>query len=602
MLANWISETTATTGTGPISLGGASSADLLAFNTQYLTGSLVRYDVKDGNNRETGIGTLTSGTPWTLARTTIKETLVAGVFTKNPSVGITLSGSAVVSIDATAQDINSKILRFVSPQSKIPIAPAASTGTTLVQRIRWPFYIGSGDVESLILSFNGWYFNYAGQNALGNSYNVLKAAIEIEGDTYSVPLTFGGVRNKVINSGDTDIQTDPINARAFSRASIPRNTKCWIRADCSVNVSGQSLPGTGWSWNEPPWSTGGSLWIDPAVFNGFVVDSYGVASAGSAGGYDLGNYPNVPIVLGTFVNGDPTTLIALGDSITYGLNDTLTGFSLIGGFSRATGDDAHTGSILAGANFGVSSALASHWVGATGPQAYLKYAKYGLEQYGTNEFTGGGSSAVAQTNSSNLWAIMFAAGIEKIIRNHVPPRTLADGVTPANIDYQAGGAARQFNSWLDTLSVPNLIVYDNNSFRAGASGDLYYQWLGGSANTFDGTHPNAAGYILESNDYRAVFENILGLSKYSADSRYIRKVAAGVAGVAITLGASPYAYTAQAAGIVAVSGGTVSAITLTRNSVVVWSASTFSDLVPVCLGDIVTVTYTVAPTMYMLAD
>ncbi|KVD81920.1 hypothetical protein WS62_23475 [Burkholderia sp. ABCPW 14] len=73
----------------------------------------------------------------------------------------------------------------------------------------------------------------------------------------------------------------------------------------------------------------------------------------------------------------------------------------------------------------------------------------------------------------------------------------------------------------------------------------------------------------------------------------------GAAGAiaALTVGASPFAYTAQAAGTVVISGGTVSAVTLKRGSPAAISVGETAGVVPVSAGDIVTVTYTVAPTM-----
>lgn len=69
----------------------------------------------------------------------------------------------------------------------------------------------------------------------------------------------------------------------------------------------------------------------------------------------------------------------------------------------------------------------------------------------------------------------------------------------------------------------------------------------------------------------------------------------GGAFVALTVGASPFAYTAPSRGAVMVSGGTVSAITITRNGAVAPSGATAGSVL-VCAGDIVTITWTAAPT------
>ena len=64
---------------------------------------------------------------------------------------------------------------------------------------------------------------------------------------------------------------------------------------------------------------------------------------------------------------------------------------------------------------------------------------------------------------------------------------------------------------------------------------------------------------------------------------------------AITVGASPYSYTAQSNGHVVVTGGTVSAISLTRVSA--HATGLTAGLIPVGNKDVVTVTYSVLPTM-----
>jgi hypothetical protein len=70
---------------------------------------------------------------------------------------------------------------------------------------------------------------------------------------------------------------------------------------------------------------------------------------------------------------------------------------------------------------------------------------------------------------------------------------------------------------------------------------------------------------------------------------------AGAAISGISVGASPFAYTATTGGSVAVAGGTVSGITLTRSSTTVPVGT--QGAIFARNGDVVTVTYSVAPTM-----
>ena len=105
MKANWIKQTTATTGTGLITLGAALAGftAISDHSTLLPDGCQVRYQIIDGNNREEGIGTYTAaGT--TLSRDTIIETLVAGVYDNTSPAALTLSGSATVAIGVSASN------------------------------------------------------------------------------------------------------------------------------------------------------------------------------------------------------------------------------------------------------------------------------------------------------------------------------------------------------------------------------------------------------------------------------------------------------------------------------------------------------------------
>ena len=92
--ANGVSETTATTGTGNITLTARSG--YVRFNDRFATNDRVRYSIKDGNNREWGYGTYNGG--HVLARTTIIGTLASGVYTAG-GAALNLSGSAIVFTD-----------------------------------------------------------------------------------------------------------------------------------------------------------------------------------------------------------------------------------------------------------------------------------------------------------------------------------------------------------------------------------------------------------------------------------------------------------------------------------------------------------------------
>lgn len=64
---------------------------------------------------------------------------------------------------------------------------------------------------------------------------------------------------------------------------------------------------------------------------------------------------------------------------------------------------------------------------------------------------------------------------------------------------------------------------------------------------------------------------------------------------AVALGLSPFSYTADTIGHLSVIGGTVSARTLTRGNVTINLGT--AQLIPMAAGDVVTITYSVAPTI-----
>lgn len=100
VLADLARVTTATTGTGTITLGPAVSGFLTLAQAGVADGSVVTYAIADGANAEIGQGTYTaSGT--TLTRTTIYRSTGTG-----NNTAISLSGSAQVFITVAAEDLS----------------------------------------------------------------------------------------------------------------------------------------------------------------------------------------------------------------------------------------------------------------------------------------------------------------------------------------------------------------------------------------------------------------------------------------------------------------------------------------------------------------
>lgn len=154
-LYNLARMTTATTGTGTITLGSAVSGYLSFAGAGVANSDIVSYGIQDGSNSEVGTGTYTTaGT--TLTRTVTKST--------NSNTAISLSGTAQVFVTARAEDLS-----YIN-NATLQASPSNPTGTTSTTAVMMglggtctitPVYTGRIKIEfigqgSNTVSGDGW--------------------------------------------------------------------------------------------------------------------------------------------------------------------------------------------------------------------------------------------------------------------------------------------------------------------------------------------------------------------------------------------------------------------------------------------------------------
>lgn len=89
---------------------------------------------------------------------------------------------------------------------------------------------------------------------------------------------------------------------------------------------------------------------------------------------------------------------------------------------------------------------------------------------------------------------------------------------------------------------------------------------------------------------------VQGDSSTNAATTEFNTLGSNAAPAALTIGASPFAYTLPSRGEVLVAGGTVTEITITRGGSGALATGILAGIFPGSKGDIVTVTYTAVPT------
>lgn len=379
-------------------------------------------------------------------------------------------------------------------------------------RHRTPHKLG-GPVAEMQIGFLDWAYGYG--NETPNSVNdvtIEHAWLERASTGQIVPLTFSGSRRLVLPMNSTSAYwlSDAIPSSAWTGATPASDEVFWLNLQGSVPEAGQIPSGT------PATYSGAKFIVYPPANDPGTFDTAGAVPAITGSSARTAGLPM--IFLGRFTEPGHLSVIGIGDSILDGTGDSANPVPVISGYgflNRAAVDTNGANAIAmfnltrhgqSAANF-VKSAQTRH------PQ-FLPFANVIVEEYGTNDLgsAGGGDPATILANVGKIWSAARAAGVQKIIRTRLMPRTTSTdswitlaGQTP-NTGWEAGGKRDAINTGLQTALVDGKIDLLLDTIAVLSAPADANRWLvNGTAKyaTADGTHLGPAGNALLAPSLRA---------------------------------------------------------------------------------------------------
>lgn len=354
---------------------------------------------------------------------------------------------------------------------------APATANT-VFRQRTPHKLG-GPVAEMQIGFMDWMYPYDAETPNDtNAVTIEKAWLERASTGQVVALTFSGSRQLVLPMNSTTAYwlCDAIPSSVWTGAAPARDEVFWLHVLGSIPTGGKLPVGT------PTTFPGAKFIVYPPANDAGTFDTAGVVPTISG---STSRPIGLPLVfLGRYTGPGHLAVIGIGDSILDGTGDVANPAPVISGygfFNRAALDSGGANAI-AMFNLTRHGQAAANFAnpGRQKRQAqFLPFANVLVEEYGTNDLgtNGTGTPSTILANVEKIWTAARAAGVQKIVRTKLLPRTsVPDKYAPdawatleiqtPNSGWEAGGkrdtinagfatalAAKKIDVLLDTLAV-----------------------------------------------------------------------------------------------------------------------------------------------------
>ncbi len=402
-------------------------------------------------------------------------------------------------------------LRVVATGGRMATLTYTTSATSTAFWHRSPHQLG-GPVTEIRLGFMNWYHSTSAEVANSNPVTIEHAWLERASTGQVVPVTFAGGRQLVMPA-DSAIAyhlADPIPASVWTGAPPARDELFWIQAKGSLPAGGKVCLGN-------PTRHAGSRFIvyDPANDPG-AVDTTGAVPSISGG--NTRTQGLATLFAGRYAGPGHLAVIGVGDSILAGYSDHYTSAPISGtsplGRASVDADGLNT---IATMHLARSGESAGTWVNHHQRQEQLLvFANVLVEEFGTNDIGQNGSNANAAVIAGRLdtiWSVARDAGVQRIVRTRLLPRTQSaskdwlskEDQTP-NPGWGEGGARDAVNAALDVALGEGRIdvLVDTLSVVADPTDDHYW-FTNGIADhlTGDGTHPYALANALLAEPLRA---------------------------------------------------------------------------------------------------